>query len=576
MSQTYKIKLQNFEGPLDLLLFFVRKDELNIYDIPISRITKSYLEYLQLMTDLNLDIASEFILMAATLMRIKAKSMLPPDPTEEEEEEMMDPREELSRRLIEYRQFKEASKTLSELDEYWRTVYRRTYFNFDLLPKNEEEAIGLKDISFFDLLTAYKKAMEKKPKPFFHRVERLNVTIEQQTQYIMDFFRDRNCYLFSELCEAMDKIEIVVTFLALLDLVKKGEIAIRQASIFDDIWIYKASEFKDDESPELQSHEVIADETNVASVATTEEIIHPQREEILSQVIDTQADIDNIESETSAEQVESAQEISADGETISNEFTAEEIQESVIEIKGIEEPVTDAVEPIQQEVSEPEDHSTVEETVSETGNNINQSFEKVEEERSTEEHDESDDADENQKRKEEEDEIKEEENRVIASYFPEVKSVESDDVKVDESKIETMSENVADVEYETESEIEKIENDHESKHEIIEPMSEIENQEKYQANDITEVSDSSERQAEEVTQSNADSRDGESETKTQGQAALIISNSDESNQATIETTNAESHRIEEIKMEETPTIQDSPIKSFFKKIVSFVKRIFSK
>ncbi|NUM79436.1 segregation/condensation protein A [bacterium] len=576
MSQTYKIKLQNFEGPLDLLLFFVRKDELNIYDIPISRITKSYLEYLQLMTDLNLDIASEFILMAATLMRIKAKSMLPPDPTEEEEEEMMDPREELSRRLIEYRQFKEASKTLSELDEYWRTVYRRTYFNFDLLPKNEEEAIGLKDISFFDLLTAYKKAMEKKPKPFFHRVERLNVTIEQQTQYIMDFFRDRNCYLFTELCEAMDKIEIVVTFLALLDLVKKGEIAIRQASIFDDIWIYKASEFQDDESPELQSHEVIADETNVASVATTEEIIHPQREEILSQVIDTQADIDNIESETSAEQVESVQDISADGETISNEFTAEEIPESVIEIKGIDEPVTDAVEPIQQEVSEPEDHSTVEETVSETGNNINQSFEKVEEERSTEEHDESDDADENQKRKEEEDEIKEEENRVIASYFPEIKSVESDDVKVDESKIETMSENVADVEYEAESEIEKIENDHESKHEIIEPMSEIENQEKYQANDITEVSDSSEWQAEEVTQSNADSGDGESETKTQEQAALTISNSDESNQTTIETTNAESHRIEEIKMEETPTIQDSPIKSFFKKIVSFVKRIFSK
>lgn len=167
MSALYKIKLQNFEGPLDLLLFFVRKDELNIYDIPIARITKSYLEYLQLMQDLNLDIASEFILMAATLMRIKVKMMLPKDPVAEEEEEMMDPREELSRRLIEYRQFKEASKSLSELDEYWRQVYRRSYFNFDLLPQNEEEVIGLKDISFFDLLTAYKKALEKSPSRSF-------------------------------------------------------------------------------------------------------------------------------------------------------------------------------------------------------------------------------------------------------------------------------------------------------------------------------------------------------------------------------------------------------------------------
>lgn len=266
MSVLYKIKLQNFEGPLDLLLFFVRKDELNIYDIPIARITKSYLEYLQLMQDLNLDIASEFILMAATLMRIKVKMMLPKDPVDEEEEEMMDPREELSRRLIEYRQFKEASKSLSELDEYWRQVYRRSYFNFDLLPQNEEEVIGLKDISFFDLLAAYKKALEKKPIPVFHNVERLNVTVEDQQKYIMDFFRDRNCYLFTELCDDMAKIEIVVTFLALLDLVKRAEIAIKQASIFDDIWIYKATEFKEEEIPESErADESIQELTNPLS-----------------------------------------------------------------------------------------------------------------------------------------------------------------------------------------------------------------------------------------------------------------------------------------------------------------------
>jgi len=241
--QPYKIKLQNFEGPLDLLLFFVRKDELNIYDIPLARITKSYMEYIQLMHELNLDIAGEFILMAATLMRIKVRMMLPKDPLEDEEEEMLDPREELSRRLIEYRQFKEASKSLHELDEYWRTVYRRSYFNFDLLPQNPEEAFGLKDVSFFDLLAAYKKAMARKGKPIFHTVERLNVTVEEQQKYILDFFQTRTCYLFSDLCEAMGKIEIVVTFLAMLDLIRAGGIAVKQATIFDDIWIYKAEEF---------------------------------------------------------------------------------------------------------------------------------------------------------------------------------------------------------------------------------------------------------------------------------------------------------------------------------------------
>ncbi|HNC50603.1 MAG TPA: segregation/condensation protein A, partial [bacterium] len=210
----YRVKLEQFEGPLDLLLFFVRKDELNIYDIPIAYITKQYLEYLHLMRTLNLDIAGEFILMAATLMRIKAKMMLPPDPTTEEEEELIDPRQELSRRLVEYRQFKEASKSLAELDEYWRSVYRRSYFNFDLIPQQTEEAVGLKDISFFDLLTAYKNAMAKKPAVIYHNVERLNVTVEEQQEYIMDFFRDRNMYTFLELVEDMSKIEVVVTFLA--------------------------------------------------------------------------------------------------------------------------------------------------------------------------------------------------------------------------------------------------------------------------------------------------------------------------------------------------------------------------
>ncbi len=330
MQPLYKIKLQNFEGPLDLLLFFVRKDELNIYDIPLARITKSYLEYLQLMQDLDLDIAGEFILMAATLMRIKAKSMLPPDPTEEEDEDMMDPREELSRRLIEYRQFKEASKTLSELDEYWRTVYRRSYFNFDLLPPNQDEAVGLKDVSFFDLLTAYKNALAKRPKMIFHNIERMNVTVEDQRKYIMDFFRDRTCYLFTELCEDMGKIEIVVTFLAMLELIRQGEIAAKQASIFDDIWIYKAEEFKEEEIPE--GERAVSAEAIQAEI---QDMIDTQPEtetETAAEAVDESLKSKNLEEESNVEAAAADEENlrteTAEAETIPGIVAADELENS--------------------------------------------------------------------------------------------------------------------------------------------------------------------------------------------------------------------------------------------------------
>lgn len=286
MTTSYKVKLRNFEGPLDLLLFFVRKDELNIYDIPISYITKQYLDYLGMMRELNLDIAAEFILMAATLMRIKVRSMLPPDPLQEEEEEILDPREELTRRLIEYRQFKEASKSLAELDDYWRTVYRRSYFNFDLLPQQEEGAVGLKDISFFDLLAAYKKAVSRAPKPIFHSVEKLNVTVEGQTQVIVDFFQGRTCYLFTDLCGQMGKIEIVVTFLAMLDLIKRGDVAVKQASLFDDIWIYKAEEFFEEDPPGM------AEPVSAEDVATLTETTLPEEPTILGPSDEIPADDD--------------------------------------------------------------------------------------------------------------------------------------------------------------------------------------------------------------------------------------------------------------------------------------------
>lgn len=301
----YKIKLENFEGPLDLLLFFVRKDELNIYDIPIAHITRSYLEYLQMMQELNLDIASEFILMAATLMRIKVRCMLPPEPGEETEEEPLDPREELTRRLLEYRQFKEASRSLAELDEQWRLVYRRNFFDPDRLPPSDEP-IGLKNVSFFDLLAAYKKAISRSSQVIYHNIERIHVTIEQQMNYIRDYFCHRQGALFTELCEGMSKIEIVVTFLALLDLIRKEEIFVRQSTVFDDIWIQKEpipveglpepAEEQVIQSEQPPDHSVISPEPDVENPLTvetdhpdiTDQIIQYNQAEEISASLDTQ------------------------------------------------------------------------------------------------------------------------------------------------------------------------------------------------------------------------------------------------------------------------------------------------
>lgn len=343
----YKVKLENFEGPLDLLLFFVRKDELDIYDIPIAHITRSYLEYLHLMHELNLDIAAEFILMAATLMRIKVKSMLPKDPLDEEEEEALDPREELTRRLIEYRQFKEASKSLAELDEYWRSVYRRSYFNFDLMPQPADEPVGLKDITFFDLLAAYKKALAKKPKIIYHNIERINVTIEEQQEFIFQFFGARHCYLFTDLCSAMSKIEIVVTFLAMLDLIKRGTIAVKQATIFDDIWVYKPEAYVEDEmeAAEHAEEKRIEAEEQAAAIRA----LKPGAG-VVSGDLELSAATDSVQASQDNTEIQTADVLTGESETISNE-TAESVGDLAVK-SGTDENPTGRV---QERMGDPSD-----------------------------------------------------------------------------------------------------------------------------------------------------------------------------------------------------------------------------
>lgn len=230
---SYKIKLEMFEGPLDLLLYLVKKDHLNIYDIPISVVTEQYLQYLNLMQLLDLNIAGEFLVMAATLMQIKSKMLLPAEeavvPQEEE-----DPRAELVKRLLEYEKFKEIANSLREKESSQREVFKR--------PKTELDKDFFKDTepyfeaSIFELINAFSKALQDIPKEVFYEVIKDEFTIEQKTHQILHLLLVAPSLRISELfAKSKNKIEVIVTFLSILELIRMKEVICRQAELFDDI-----------------------------------------------------------------------------------------------------------------------------------------------------------------------------------------------------------------------------------------------------------------------------------------------------------------------------------------------------
>lgn len=234
----YKVKLQTFEGPLDLLLFFIKRDELDIYDIPISRITKEFLEYLHLLQELDLEVAGDFIVMAAELMQIKVRMLLPREGSEEAEE---DPRADLVRRLLEYKRFKEASESLAKLEfEQHKLYYRQGFHSDPKLVNLEDQQESLKDITMFNLIAAFKRVLDAVPKKIYHEVTLMNVTIDEQMSYIADVFRYRDEIAFIELVSHMsEKIRVIVTIIAMLEMVKGKVIALRAAEYEDDFIIYK-------------------------------------------------------------------------------------------------------------------------------------------------------------------------------------------------------------------------------------------------------------------------------------------------------------------------------------------------
>jgi segregation and condensation protein A len=236
------VKLERFEGPLDLLLHLIKRDEIDIYDIPIARITQQYLAYIELMRALDLEVAGEFLVMAATLMRIKAKMLLPL-PASGEEEDEGDPREELVQRLVEYRQFKEAANTLR-----LREDERRLLFTRGMLPGEDEAGrLPLAPATLFDLLGALDRVMARVPVPAVYAVESEAHSVEDKLALIVEVLRERGRVPFEELLlRCRSRNEMIVTFIALLELIKLGEAVVVQAENFGDITIVAGTEGETD------------------------------------------------------------------------------------------------------------------------------------------------------------------------------------------------------------------------------------------------------------------------------------------------------------------------------------------
>jgi segregation and condensation protein A len=234
----YQVKLEAFTGPMDLLLHLIRKHQINIYDIPIALITQQYLEYLSLMKTLNLSLAGEFLVMAATLLYIKSRMLLPKEEkSETEDEEGLDPRTELVRQLVEYERFKEAAVTLVARERIWQDSFAR-----DPLPlpvKSGEEAdIPTEDLQLFDLLSAFQEVLDRAPTDQFVELSRETWTVQERIQVILDRLEGESTIPFEGLFEQhWSRPLVIVTFLALLELVRMNLVRLFQGEWFGPIQV---------------------------------------------------------------------------------------------------------------------------------------------------------------------------------------------------------------------------------------------------------------------------------------------------------------------------------------------------
>lgn len=234
MDDSYTIKIPVFEGPFDLLLHLIRENKIDIYDIPIALITSQYLNYIEIMKELNLEIAGEFIVMAATLIYIKSRMLLPPD-EEIPPEEIEDPRTELVQRLLEYQKFKEAAISLRNREEEWMKIFRKETLSES--DAEEEEELYLFDLSLFDLLDAFKKILDKAP-PEVISITKETLTVKDRMAFIMEIIEGNEAVRFEDFFrDRVTRMQLIITFIALLELIRLGLIRAYQEKAFGNIWI---------------------------------------------------------------------------------------------------------------------------------------------------------------------------------------------------------------------------------------------------------------------------------------------------------------------------------------------------
>ncbi len=238
-DDSYKVKLPLFEGPLDLLLHLIRENRVDIYDIPIAEITRQYLDYLELMRELNLEVAGEFLVMAATLIQIKTRMLLPVDediPPEERE----DPRIELVEKLLEYQTFKEASLQLEERARRWRDfLWRDPAISGEV---EQEAEPYLFDIGIYDLLGAFRKVLERAPAEVLE-ITREALTVKDRMNFILEKLTDKKAVRFEDIFGPEDdRPVLIVTFLGLLELLRLGLLSCYQEERFGQIWLIRKDE----------------------------------------------------------------------------------------------------------------------------------------------------------------------------------------------------------------------------------------------------------------------------------------------------------------------------------------------
>lgn len=237
--ETYKVHLDKFDGPLDLLLHLIKKNELDIYDIPISVITQQYLDYIKLMKDLNLEVAGDFLLMASTLLHIKSRMLLPQDDQDEGEEEL-DPRAELIQRLLEYQQYKEAGMVLEARPLLGREVFARCCPEPLLSEAMNDE--GPLELELFDLVDAFRTLLASIPAESFHDVAAAEtLSIADCINEILSLLQEKDMLHFDDLVsEDVSRERIIVTFLAILELCRLKLIRIFQGGQHGSIWFVPA------------------------------------------------------------------------------------------------------------------------------------------------------------------------------------------------------------------------------------------------------------------------------------------------------------------------------------------------